>query len=189
MNGADATRFRPHRATLFFIAAYAILAMPVLREGAMSWKLLAISVGLGATLARLSTIDLRTFRLPDVITLPLMAAGPVLAWALGWEGGAAWRIAAAAAGFLSLYAVAHIYERVRGRAGLGLGDAKLFAAAGAWLGLDGLPTVMLWATGTALAAVIVATLAGHQVGRSTHVPFGPFLALGFWLVWLYGTIA
>lgn len=191
MTAGDSTREKSPalRTTLFFAAAYVLLALSVLRDGAMSADMLAVSVALGAVLARLSAIDLHTFRLPNIITLPLIAAGPGLAWAFGWNGGVEWRIAGAAAGFVFLYAVAFIYERVRGRAGLGLGDAKLLAAAGAWLNLDALPSVMLWATGTALIAVNLAALSGHNVARSTRVPFGPFLALGFWLVWLYGPLA
>lgn len=173
---------------LLFAAAYAVLALPTLREGAMPPRLLAVSALLAVVLAALSAIDLATFRLPDALTLPLIAAGPVLAWALGWDD-ALWRLGAAAAGYVFLYAAAAAYRWARGREGLGLGDAKLLAAAGAWLGIEALPTVMLYATSTALTGVITAMLMGYRVGGASHVPFGPFLALGFWLVWLYGSLA
>lgn len=176
------------RLALFFAAVYAMLAWPVLCAESMTWVTFAVSAALGVALVSLSTIDVRTYRLPDLITLPLIATGPMLAWTFGWQDGPEWRIAAAAAGFLLLYAVAWIYERMRGRAGLGLGDAKLFAAAGAWLSAEGLTTVMLWATGVALLAVLAARLAGRAIGSTTRVPFGPFLAIGFWLVWLYGPL-
>jgi leader peptidase (prepilin peptidase)/N-methyltransferase len=71
------------------------------------------------------------------------------------------------------------------RAGLGLGDAKLFAAAGAWLSLEGLPSVMVWVS----CAALVAILLRQPVEATTRAPFGPYLAFGFWVVWLYGPIA
>lgn len=77
----------------------------------------------------------------------------------------------------------------RRRAELGLGDAKLFAAAGAWLSLEGLPSVMVWASCAALLGVLVAIHLRQPVEATTRVPFGPFLAFGFWVVWLYGPIA
>lgn len=173
---------------LFFIAVYGVLAVPVIKDGALSATVFAITAALGIVLAVLSAIDLTTFRLPDLITLPLTAAGLALAWYFEWDS-PLMRLAAAASGFLALYAVAFVYAWLRGREGLGMGDAKLLAAAGAWLGFDALPTLMLWATGTALMAVLIAVLMGRRVGGATHVPFGPFLALGFWLVWLYGTLS
>jgi leader peptidase (prepilin peptidase)/N-methyltransferase len=104
-----------------------------------------------------------------------------------WDGGVVWRIASAAAGFAALFAVAWGYRALRGRAGLGLGDAKLLAAAGAWLGMEALPSVMLWACGSALLAVLIAAAFRLPVEGATRIPFGPFLALGFWIVWLYGS--
>lgn len=176
-------RFDP--APLLLGGVYLLLALPVLRS--MPAAVLAASAGLGAALIALSVIDARTMRLPDAITLPLIAAGLLLAVALGWDD-PLWRIAAAAAGFLTLYALAVLYEALRGRAGLGLGDAKLFAAAGAWLGLEGLAPVMLWASAIALLAIVIAAALRRPVSAATRIPFGPFLALGFWLVWLYGPV-
>jgi leader peptidase (prepilin peptidase) / N-methyltransferase len=145
----------------------------------------AASLGFALALVLLSAIDLRTFRLPDALTLPLCLAGIVLAGALGWDS-YAWRVASALIGFGSTYLVACAYERLRGLSGLGLGDAKLLAASGAWLGAQALPAVVLYACGAALLAIGVAYLRNHPLDRTTKLPFGPFLAGGTWLVWLYG---
>jgi leader peptidase (prepilin peptidase)/N-methyltransferase len=179
---------RPGLALVFIASLYALLAVAALRDGATPTSVMMLSIQLGATLIALSLIDLHTMRLPDAITLPLIAAGPLTALALGWDG-VIWRSGSAAAGFLFLFAVARAYRALRGRAGLGLGDAKLLAAAGAWLGLEGLPSVVVWGSITALMAVAAAMLLGRPVEASSRVPFGPFLALGFWMVWLYGPIA
>jgi leader peptidase (prepilin peptidase) / N-methyltransferase len=171
-----------------FVILYSALAVPALLDPAPPLPVVLASLLLGAALIALSVIDLRTMRLPDALTLPLIAAGPLLAYVLDWDG-VLWRLASAAAGFAFLFAIASAYRALRGRAGLGLGDAKLLAAAGAWVGLEALPTVMLWGCASALVLVLAAVLLRMPVEGSTRIPFGPFLALGFWIAWLYGPLA
>jgi leader peptidase (prepilin peptidase)/N-methyltransferase len=138
-------------------------------------------------LAALSAIDLKHYQLPDAITYPLVGLG--LAVAAWFETMPVWYSAASAAlGFIALAGLGRLYFYVRGRAGLGLGDAKLLAASGAWLGADPLPTVLLWATGAAIACVLVAAVRDGNLSATTRIPFGPFLCFGTWLVWLYGGI-
>jgi leader peptidase (prepilin peptidase)/N-methyltransferase len=93
--------------------------------------------------------------------------------------------AAAAIGYLALRGVAWSYRLVRGREGMGAGDAKLLAAAGAWLGLTPLPLVVLLAALLGLATAGVLALFGRTVRATTALPFGPCLALASWLVWLH----
>jgi len=62
--------------------------------------------------------------------------------------------------------------------GLGLGDVKFLAAAGIWIGIAGLPMLLLVAALTALGAAGIMQLAGRDMTRQTSVPFGPFLAIG-----------
>lgn len=138
---------------------------------------------LGAALAYLTYVDLRSFLLPDAVTLPLIGAGLLLA--LWLEPEIDVRLIGAGAGFACLYLVDRAYHAVRGRRGVGLGDAKLLAAAGAWLGWPALPVVLLIASGAGLVAVAVAGLRGHRISASARLPFGPFLAIGFAAVWIY----
>jgi leader peptidase (prepilin peptidase) / N-methyltransferase len=140
---------------------------------------------LGWTLLTLAWIDLRTMLLPDVLTLPLLAAG-LLATAIVWPDMLADRALAAAFGYLSLAALAWGWRRFRGRDGLGMGDAKLLAAIGAWVGLGDLPFVLLLAACAGLVAAGAAALLGKRITAATPIPFGPFLALSGWLLWLYG---
>jgi leader peptidase (prepilin peptidase) / N-methyltransferase len=170
-----------------FGALYALLAIPALLATDIPAAALMISILLAAALVALSVIDMETMRLPDAITLPLIAAGPLIAWALGWDT-PFWRILSAGAGFMALFGVAEAYRALRGRSGLGLGDAKLFAAAGAWLGMGALPSVLLWACGIAIAAVLLAVALRRNIRASSRIPFGPFLAFGFWMVWLHGPL-
>ena len=133
---------------------------------------------LGWWLLALALIDLRSWLLPDVLTLPLIAAG-LAAAAAGLLPDATLTEAGlgAGAGYLALAAVGWVYRRWRDRDGLGLGDAKLLAAAGAWLGIERLPWVLLVA---ALLGLGLALTRPQPVRAETPVPFGPPLALAFW---------
>ena len=168
------------------IAAYAGIAVPAFAWGAArpATEIVAGAV-LAAGLIAGSVIDLRTLRLPDWVTLPLAAAGIIIAHVLAWGDGLE-RLLAAVTGFVILALVRDVYFRWRQRHGLGLGDAKLLAAAGAWTGLAALPAVVLWACALALAAVAGWASSGQRVTSATAIPFGPFLAAGTWIVWLYG---
>jgi leader peptidase (prepilin peptidase) / N-methyltransferase len=141
----------------------------------------------------LSVIDLATLRLPDALTLPLIAAGLLCAVVFEWDGSAwvdvRWRLVAAALGFGLLFAVAWIYQRVRHRAGIGLGDAKLLAASGAWLGLEGLAPTLMVASLAGLSVALIGHFTGRPITAETRMPFGPFLAGATWLLWLYGPMA
>jgi leader peptidase (prepilin peptidase) / N-methyltransferase len=159
--------------------------VPLVFSGGMPPSVMVPSVVLGAFLALLSAIDFSTFRLPDVLTLPLIVLGLLFVWWHGWDD-VTWRAGAAAAGAALLFAINTLYGVLRGRDGLGGGDAKLFAASGAWLGFSGLPSVLLYACGLAGLALLIRTMKGETLSATTRLPFGPFLALGTWLVWLYG---
>lgn len=152
-------------------------------EGVHLW----LTVGLGWTLLGLSVIDLRTFRLPDAGTIPLLIAGLFLA-AARITGPAAEHVWGAAAGFLAFAAIAEGYRLLRGTEGLGLGDAKLLGAAGAWVGLMALPSVLIWACAAGLAHAYLLGRAEGGLSRQTAIPFGPALAFGFWVTWLYGPL-
>lgn len=143
---------------------------------------------LAAGLIMASAIDFEHLRLPDALTLPLAATGIACAAAFQW-GDPLMHVASAAAGFLGLFAAGWLYERLRGRPGLGLGDAKLLAASGAWLGAGGLSSVLLYACGLALIYALVLKLRDRATSLATAIPFGPFLAAGTWLVWLYGPLS
>jgi leader peptidase (prepilin peptidase)/N-methyltransferase len=174
-------------AAIAFLALYGALAAPGLWQDAADPGIPAVSILLAAILAACSAVDIHAWRLPDILTLPLTALGLLVATATGsaplW-----WSATSAGIGFLLLAGVAWGYRRVRGRAGLGLGDAKLLAAAGAWLGAGALPTVLLWATGAGLVCVLLAHRRGGALTGASRLPFGPFLAFGTWLVWLYGPL-
>ncbi len=160
------------------IAVWASVTMPpdlVLPTCLLGWTLLALGV-----------IDARDGILPDVLTMPLLFAGLLIGATFG-QAGAFGHLAGAVLAGAGLMLVALVYRRLRGRDGLGLGDAKLFAAGGAWLGWTALPGVLLIAALSALA-VGLARLPRSEWRADRELAFGPHLALGTWLVWLYGPI-
>lgn len=148
---------------------------------------------LSALLVGLTFADLEARILPDEFTLGGAAAGVVLAWFVPIKegiadlllgGGRNWHwvsVADAAVGGLVpgffLWFGGWLYFKLRHREGLGLGDVKLVAMVGTFLGLHG-----------ALLTLILGSLAGSLIGyayiRFTHrdpstyeLPFGTFLGL------------
>jgi leader peptidase (prepilin peptidase)/N-methyltransferase len=128
---------------------------------------------LGWALLLAACIDLKWFILPDWITLPLILAGLAVTWLLD-PGSLYDHAAAAALGYLGFRLLNAAYRFLRGRDGLGQGDAKLLAAAGAWLGAAALPNEILAA---GLFGLLGALLAGRNLPADAKLPFGPALAL------------
>lgn len=148
---------------------------------------LPLTCVLGWTLVALAACDTMAYRLPDLLTLPLIVVGLTLSWWLP-EGDIIGHVIGALAGFAIFALIAFVYERTRGREGLGLGDAKLAAAAGAWLGWQALPSVILVGAVGGLAFVAVRYTTRGRDALSSPVPFGAPLCLAFWLAWLYGPL-
>jgi leader peptidase (prepilin peptidase)/N-methyltransferase len=165
----------------------AALGVAMSAVAVLSGWLLWASLGLGWALLALAAIDLRHLVLPDILCLPLIPAGLAIAWALD-PALLPDHALGAILGFAAFVAIAFVYRRLRGREGLGMGDAKLLAAAGAWLGWRALPSVVLIAAVVGLALALAGALAGGKLAWTSRIAFGPHLALGFWLVWLFGPL-
>lgn len=153
--------------------------------GALS-GLIAWRFGFGATalmamlfmfaLLALTFIDFDTHLLPDDITLPLLWMGLLLNTG-GLFTDLHSAVIGAIGGYLALWSVYRIFKLVTGKEGMGYGDFKLLAAIGAWFGWQLLPAVILLSSlvGSIIGIGLI-MLARH--GRSTPIPFGPYLALG-----------
>ena len=126
----------------------------------------------------LSWIDFRTFLLPDYLTLPLIALGLIANYA-GWIH---WTtpssaLVGAAIGWGSIYTLNWVYRKLKGIDGIGMGDAKLLAGLGAFLGWDLLPYILIMASSTGLIGGYL-WLKIHRQDHAQAFPFGPFIALG-----------
>ncbi len=141
----------------------------------------------GWTLLVLAVIDLRWYWLPNALTAPLAAAG-LLVMGLYRSDVPIDHLIGAVLGYAAMSAVAWLYRRYRGREGLGKGDANLLGALGAWVGWQGLPTILLYAGISGLLFLALQARAGQTIKPTTRLPFGPHLCIGGWLVWLYGPL-
>ena len=158
------------------------LAVAVWSASALPAAALLAGCVLGWALLTLAVIDQRHLILPDELTLPLIPLGLAATWSAAPQALPAHALGAAL-GFVTFAGIRLAYRRLRRVEGLGLGDAKLLAAAGAWVSWTGLPSVVLIAAITAGAAALLLRL-----GRTDPLPFGGHLALALWLVWLYGPL-
>jgi leader peptidase (prepilin peptidase)/N-methyltransferase len=126
-------------------------------------------------------IDFRTQLLPDSMTLPLVWLGLLLALVPMFVP-LREAVIGAAAGYLALWAVYWIFKLATGKEGMGYGDFKLFAAAGAWMGYGALlPVIILAALSGSIIGLVMLRVRGQE--RSMPIPFGPFLAVAMW-IWL-----
>jgi leader peptidase (prepilin peptidase)/N-methyltransferase len=152
-----------------------------------------VSCALGWTMLAFAIFDARWFIVPDVLSLPAIPAGllaaPLLDATRTPSALMLEHVAAALLGAAALYAIRQLYGSLRGREGLGLGDVKLAAAAGAWTGLVGLGHVLLLACVFAFAVVLLTHVHRRSMPRaSTAVAFGVFLAPSIGLVWCLGAL-
>ncbi|WP_018125828.1 prepilin peptidase [Desulfovibrio oxyclinae] len=159
----------------------------------LSWFWLANMV-FGALFIFGSFVDLRTFILPDRVTL----GGFVLAIAykaiVGLHLGnilMPLKPALLGAGFAAglFWVMQRVYRIVRKEEGLGTGDVKLMLPVGALVGPAGLPfTILAAALGAMVGSFIYMRLPGSS-GFKTRIPFGPFLCFGAMLYILVGEAA
>lgn len=146
---------------------------------------LCFTISFGWLLLVLALIDLRCYLLPDGLNLAVFLLGGLMV-AIFRQDVWAWHLAGAAAGFGLLWLVEVSYLRLRGLHGLGRGDAKLLGGIGLWVGLAGIPPVLLIASlGGILAALVSVRLQRQSVTGQTMIAFGPWIALGGYIVWLF----
>lgn len=136
----------------------------------------------GWLLLALALLDWRHYWLPARLTYGLGIVGLIVGW-LGIGVPLHDRIIGGLAGFAAFEVVRIGYRLLRGRDGMGAGDARLFAGIGLWLGWRPLPLVLLLASlaGLTWCVALVIVRRGQPVGK---VQFGSFLALAGWVMWI-----
>jgi leader peptidase (prepilin peptidase) / N-methyltransferase len=162
------------RYPLIELLTSALFAGSVLRFGVTPTA--AFAALFCAALIALAAIDVEHFLLPDRITLPGIALGlavqPLLSW--GRFPGA---IQGALFGAGLLLLMAGLWELLRGVEGMGLGDVKMLAMIGAFLGVHGVVVTLVFAS-LAGSIVGVTLLARGAIELQGKLPFGLFLAAG-----------
>ena len=167
---------------LLWISALAVQSGGGLPQVLLPWAGLLLV----ALLLPLVLIDLDHLWLPE----PLCRWGVLLGLLLSAAGGLpllAGHLIAAGVALLVLEQLSALAERILGQPALGLGDAKLAAMGGAWLGLTGITAAMALAVISGAVVGSIGRVSGRLQPRQPF-PFGPFIALGIWLVWLTGPL-
>lgn len=145
-----------------------------------AWPERIVGYVLFSLLLVLAFIDLEHKLLPNVLTLAGVGMGLIFSL-LGWTGPIAQSVLGIVVGFGLVAAIAVI-----SRGGMGMGDAKLLALIGSFLGWQTVFYVLFWAS--VIGAVVGITyLYVTKQDRKTPIPFGPFLAVAalglyFWSV-------
>jgi leader peptidase (prepilin peptidase)/N-methyltransferase len=161
-------------AIAFVIQGFAFLDQPVL---------LASRLLFTAILIVLFGTDLDTQRLPNVITLPGMAIG--IAWSVFGPPGIVDSLIGAAVGAGILLAIRWLWLWWKGVDGMGLGDVKMLAMIGAFLGWRQIWVVLFLASLTgAVIGVSLTALRGRSM--QSRLPFGTFLAIAAFFASVWG---
>jgi prepilin signal peptidase PulO-like enzyme (type II secretory pathway) len=153
----------------------AFSAPPFLAGALILWPLLLA----------ISACDARALVVPDSLTAALLLAGLAhLIWFAPDD--ILQRLAGAVATALAGCALSELARRSLGRAVIGMGDLKLIPALALWTGIGALPTILLVASLSGLAAAAAIRLSRGRPVR--YLPFAPHLAAGAWFTWLAGPL-
>ena len=160
--------------------------------GPIDWWLVAAGWLLASLLLPLVLIDLDHLWLPEPLCRWGLLLGLAVTAIAGYRQGPAVggaqlldHLIAAATGLLAMEGLSALAQRLMGKPALGLGDAKLAALLGAWLGLYAmaLAVVLAFLSGALLGSALM--LVG-RLKRGQPFPFGPYLAAGGLAVWIGG---
>jgi leader peptidase (prepilin peptidase)/N-methyltransferase len=154
-----------------------VSALVAVRFG-LVWELPAF-LALAGVAVFLALIDLRHHLLPDRVVLPAIAAGAVLLALAGAVEGNVSAVVRAGVAAVVLFAVFLVLALIA-PSGLGMGDVKLAALLGLYLGWLGWNVVVLGAAAgfVVQAALAVVLLAARRIGLKGELPFGPAMLLG-----------
>ncbi|PHR27712.1 MAG: prepilin peptidase [Desulfotalea sp.] len=136
-----------------------------------------------AALLVIIVIDIHHQIIPDIISLPGIAAGiifSVFSTTLTWQSS----LIGVAAGGGVLYLIALCYFIIRKIDGMGGGDIKLLAMIGAWLGWQSLPFV-IFASSLSGSIIGIIAMVYQKKGARTRIPFGPFLSIAAFIFVFY----
>jgi len=170
---------------LYTIIEASFLCVTLLAFFAAKDSQVEITILLGWFLLTLTVFDLRARRLPYFMTLPLAISGIMLGWFYGRDEALA-RLLGFLAGGAALYGIALACRSLRKR-GLGLEQAALFAGCGAWVKLEGLPSILI----ASLCVIFYGFVLYRSSRRNTSapaLPFGSAFCLGLWVTYLCGPL-
>jgi leader peptidase (prepilin peptidase)/N-methyltransferase len=178
---------RQHFAVAWGLVAGAVWLSTGLPEDPV-WPEAAIAgLYLVTVLAAICAIDARYGIIPDSLVAAL-AAGGLLQTYLGGQAELLERVLEAVAVLAAAALFRASYRWLRGFDGLGFGDVKFVTAAALWIGIQGLPILLLTAVLSAVVSLLIMRAEGHDLHGQHAIAFGPHLAIGLWLTWVAGPL-
>lgn len=129
-------------------------------------------------------IDLERQFIPDELNLGLLWVG-LVANLNGHFTSINQAVLGACIGYLLLWSINYLFQKLRGKQGMGHGDFKLMAAVLAWLGLNMLATVLLFAVILSLLSCLTLLLC-KKIRYSQPVALGPAIAISAWCNLFWG---
>lgn len=166
-----------------YAMAILALAIPIFVFFKYASKPVWLFLALYLNLAALSIYDARSYRLPNLLNFTFFCLAGAIAllsplYALSWH------LIGAVIGFLFPVCLNWAYYKLRGRDGIGMGDAKLLGGAGLLLGWPNLPLILTIASIMGLVFALAKNFGNLRDGRQIYIPFGPFIAFATIIVWL-----
>lgn len=132
-----------------------------------------------------SVIDFEHQIIPDVLSLPMIAVSPLIAW-LHPDLDIKSSLLGVLLGGGLFYAIAWAYVLIRKEYGLGLGDVKLLGAIGGWLGWQAILTTIFWASILGAVTGLLLMIVTGSRDMKLKLPFGPFLSIAAIVFHLFG---
>ena len=149
--------------------AYASWRAPALPQ-------LVLALLLTGLLTVIILVDFRVRRIPNEMVLALLVLAAIQ---VAWSGQPT--LASAALGLLVAGGI-FLLLAILQRGAMGAGDVKLAAALGAVLGYPSILSGLFWGIMASGAAALV-LLATRRAGRKDSMAYGPYLAMGAWIIW------
>jgi leader peptidase (prepilin peptidase)/N-methyltransferase len=152
------------------------------------------SAALAGPMAAIAAEDYRHFRVPDSWNLVAAATGLLAVWIMARFAASdpvaalVWAALNAVLCGGALLLLREAFLRLRGVDGLGLGDVKLAATGGIWLGWQAFPYAVMLAAASALAYVALSRSREGAWRREQKIPFALHLAPAIWLVWFFSQL-
>lgn len=131
----------------------------------------------------LAIYDWRERRLPNLLTATLaITAGPFIFSEPFYRPFD--HLIGGLVGLLVFPIINVLYKAIRGRDGIGMGDAKLLGALGLWFAWPSLPFLVLIGASGGLVYALLISVTKKGIDPHTQLPFGSFLCISAWLMWL-----
>jgi leader peptidase (prepilin peptidase)/N-methyltransferase len=152
---------------------------------------IAASAFLAGTMGLIAVEDFRRLRVPDPWNALAALGGFVFVWLEARSSGSASLAALGRAVIAMLfcggafYLLREAFFRLRGIEGLGLGDVKLAATGGIWLGWELFAVAVTVAALAVIVFVAITVASAKAWPRERKIPFAAFLAPAIFVCWCY----